>query len=88
VKSRRSKRFRTLLDALPQAVQEQAEEAFHLWQQTPNHPSLHYKPVDPSDPTVYSARVGRRYRVIGKRQSDGSMLWVWIGSHEDYNKLV
>lgn len=88
MKSRRSKQFRALFDALPASVQQQAREAYALWVRDPHHPSLRFKPVDPADPDVFSARVGRRYRVIGKRQRDGSMLWVWIGSHEAYNKLV
>lgn len=88
MKSRRSKRFRELFDALPESVRAQAEEAYKLWQRDPYHPSLHYKPIDPSDPDVYSARIGRRYRALGKRQPDGSVLWVWIGSHERYNNIV
>jgi len=48
---------------------------------------LHFKPVDPSDPTVYSARVGDHYRVIGMKQKDGSIIWDWIGAHAEYDKL-
>jgi mRNA-degrading endonuclease RelE of RelBE toxin-antitoxin system len=88
VKSRRSKQFRALFDALPESAKQQAREAYRLWQQNPYHPGLHFKPVDPADPDIYSARVGGRYRVIGTRQPDGSFLWVWIGTHEAYNKLV
>lgn len=84
MKSRRSKQFRALL----RSVQEQARDAYRLWERDPYHPSLHLKPVDPADPNVFSVRIGRRYRAIGKRQRDGTMLWVWIGSHETYNKTI
>jgi len=31
--------------------------------------------------------VGDHYRALGHKISDG-FEWVWIGTHEDYNKLV
>jgi hypothetical protein len=88
MKSKRSKRFRALFNALPASIQKQAEDAYRLFRSDPYHPSLHFKPIDPADPYISSARVGRRYRVIGKRQPDGSILWVWIGPHAEYDKLV
>ena len=88
MRSKRSKRFRSLFNALPHSVQQQAKEAYRLFQADPSHPGLHFKPVDPSDPHVYSARVGIHYRVIGVREPDGSILWVWIGSHAEYDKLI
>jgi hypothetical protein len=33
-------------------------------------------------------RIGAHYRAICERQPDGAYLWVWIGTHEDYNKLI
>ncbi len=32
-------------------------------------------------------RVGRDYRALG-RESDQYIVWFWIGSHSDYDKLV
>jgi len=86
MKSRRTKQFRALFDALPQAAKRQANEAYRLFKQNPSHPGLRFKPIDPSDPTVYSARVGRSYRVVGVRSGD-TILWYWIGTHADYDKL-
>jgi hypothetical protein len=31
--------------------------------------------------------VGDKYRVLGK-DMDGGVLWFWIGTHADYDKLV
>jgi len=76
-----------LFDALPESAKRQAREAYKLFQANPSHPGLHFKPVDPSDPTVYSARVGDHYRVIGMKQKDGSIIWDWIGAHAEYDKL-
>ncbi len=70
------------------AVQRQAAETYQLWQRNPRHPSLHFKPIDPADRDTHSIRIGAHYRAIGKWQPDGSFLWGWIGSHEEYNKLI
>jgi hypothetical protein len=88
VTSRRSKRFRALLEALPAAVQQLAAETYHRWQTNPSHPSLHFKPIAPSDPDVFSMRIGMHYRAICEHQPDGAYLWIWIGTHEEYNKLI
>lgn len=87
MKSRRTKRFRALYAALPPSARRQADAAYALFRSNPSHPSLHFKPIDPADPSIYSARVGRRYRVVGTRQADDLILWYWIGTHEDYNTL-
>jgi hypothetical protein len=34
-----------------------------------------------------SARVGDHYRAVCTFDGDDA-LWIWIGSHEDYNKLL
>lgn len=86
MKSRRSKEFRKLLARLPLDVQNQAKDAYHLFQTNPYHPSLHFKRIDPKEP-IYSVRVGRSYRAIGEWKGD-TIIWSWIGSHEDYNHLT
>jgi mRNA-degrading endonuclease RelE of RelBE toxin-antitoxin system len=88
MKSKRTKQFRALFEALPEAVQRQANDAYRLFKSNPYHPSLHFKPIDPADPSIYSARVSKRYRVVGVRQSDDLIVWYWIGIHGDYDKLT
>jgi mRNA-degrading endonuclease RelE of RelBE toxin-antitoxin system len=85
--SKRTKRFRALLEALPADAQRQAGAAYRLFVQNPRHPSLQFKRISPADPTLYSARVGDHYRVIGKLKGD-TIIWDWIGTHEDYNRIV
>jgi hypothetical protein len=36
---------------------------------------------------MWSARVGIGWRALATRQGD-ELLWFWIGSHADYNKLL
>jgi len=52
----------------------------------PRHPSLDFKKLA-GHGERFSIRVGDHYRALGHKIS-GGYEWVWIGSHEDYNKLV
>lgn len=84
--SRTTHRFRELLNSLPSHVLRQARDAYELFQDDASHPGLHFKKVH-SDPPVYSARVGIGYRAGGVLQGD-TVIWFWIGSHADYDKLL
>ncbi len=86
MKSRATARFRELFAALPAKVQQQAREAYRLFQQSPAHPGLHFKKVH-SDPEVYSARVSISYRAVGVIDED-TIVWFWIGSHADCDQLL
>jgi len=57
-----------------------------LFRGNPRHPGLHFKRVH-DDPPVYSARVGIGYRAVGV-PDDNTIVWFWIGSHADYDRLV
>jgi hypothetical protein len=71
---------------LPEQVQEQAREAYRQFKEDPNYPSLKFKKVHPQLP-IYSARVNRDYRAVGQLDED-TVIWFWIGSHADYDKLL
>jgi hypothetical protein len=47
---------------------------------------LHFKKVHP-DPPIYSARVGIGYRAVGALDG-GTVVWFWVGSHADYDRLL
>jgi hypothetical protein len=36
---------------------------------------------------MWSVRVGAHYRALGL-DSDDAVVWFWIGSHADYDRLV
>jgi hypothetical protein len=87
MRSRRTKEFRERFAKLSHSAQRQANEAYQLFRQNPFHPSLQFKQIDPADPTIYSARVGAHYRAMGSRTTDDLIVWFWIGSHAEYDKL-
>jgi hypothetical protein len=86
VKSRTTQQFRKLLGEIPAQVRQQAREAYQLFRQNPSHPGLRFKKIYP-DPPVYSARVGIGYRAVGVLDGD-TVIWYWIGSRADYDKLL
>jgi len=84
--SRTTRRFREWLAALPVHIRRQAQEAYRFFQQNPAHPGLRFKQVH-ADPPIYSGRVGIGHRAVGALDG-GTIVWFWIGSHADYDKLL
>ena len=60
-----------------------ADKNFQLLKADPKHPSLHFKRIG----RLWSVRVGAHYRALGLDRPDG-VVWFWIGSHADYDKLL
>ena len=71
-------------DALPDEVQRQARKQFELWKADPSHRSLQFKPIRPG---VFSVRINRNYRALA-RVRDDLAVWFWIGTHDEYEKLI
>jgi len=69
--------------SLPIKVKTIADENFSLLKTNPKHPSLHLKKIR----RFWSVRVGIHYRAIGVDTKDSDILWIWIGSHADYDKF-
>jgi hypothetical protein len=69
---------------LPEAVRALARKNYRLWQGDPFHPSLNFKKVSGEN---WSVRIGAHYRATGKFV-EHAFLWEWIGTHEEYNRLI
>jgi len=68
---------------LPEEVRRLADGHYELLRRDPRHPSLQLKKVG----RYWSVRVGLHYRALAV-DNDSDMVWFWIGSHADYDKLV
>jgi hypothetical protein len=68
---------------LPGQVRLLADKNYALMKENPQHPSLQLKNVG----RFWSVRVGLRYRALAV-ESDGDLVWFWIGSHADYDALI
>ena len=86
MKSRLTKQFRKRFERLPRDVQAQAKAAYRLFKVDPYYPSLHFKRIDPQEP-IYSVRIGIHYRAVGTWEGD-TIIWDFIGTHEEYNHLL
>ena len=78
-----SPQFRRLYRQLPADVRALADKNFKLLKADPKHPSLHFKKIE----RLWSVRVGIHYRALGLDKPDG-VVWFWIGSHADYDRLI
>ncbi len=87
MKSQLTSAFRKRYAALSEDVRVQARVAYRLFLANPYHSSLHFKRVHRTEP-VYSARVGRSYRVVGLVEPGNVIVWFWIGPHEQYETLL
>ncbi|MEM9540041.1 MAG: hypothetical protein AAGA60_11150 [Cyanobacteria bacterium P01_E01_bin.42] len=86
MKSVTTEQFRRLFADLPKRIQEQTRTAYRQFKQDPSHPSLRFKKVHPTLP-IYSARISKNYRVIGQLD-EGIIVWFWVGSHTEYERLL
>jgi hypothetical protein len=81
-----TRRFWDIFHALPAEIQTLAIKNYHLWRVNPNHPALHFRRLKGSEDR-FTVRIGDHDRALG-RLSSGTMTWVWIGTHSDYDQLV
>jgi hypothetical protein len=81
-----SRRFREMFAELPQDIQARAIRAYQLFRANPSHPGLHFKIVDEGE-RIYSVRIGLGYRALG-RMADRDIIWFWIGTHAEYDRLL
>jgi len=85
VKSETTEDFWNAYYRLSEEHRAAAREAYNVFQQNPNHPSLHFKKLRGHE-NVWSVRVGLKYRAVGRKVGD-SIIWAWIGSHNDFDNL-
>lgn len=78
-----SPQFWACYRSLPDAVRVLADKSFALLRSDSRHPSLHLKKID----RFWSVRVGLYHRALGIDADDG-IVWFWIGSHADYDRLI
>lgn len=86
MKSTTAARFWKLFEQLPPEVQRQAYKAYQQFSANPSYPGLNFEEIDAKG-HLWSARVGAKYRVIGKRMGD-EIRWFWIGTHNDYERYT
>jgi hypothetical protein len=85
VTSRATSEFWNLYWALPDNLRNAARAAHQKFRQNLAHPSLQLERLR-SDARFWSVRVTRNYRAVAQRFDGDVWLWVWIGSHKDFER--
>jgi hypothetical protein len=78
-----SESFWIAYEVLSDSVKEIADKQYELLKKNPKHPSLQLKKIG----KYWSVRVSLRYRALAIEVDEG-LLWFWIGSHADYDRLI
>jgi hypothetical protein len=84
--SHTTERFRKLYENLPEQIRKHAKQVYSRFKRDPYYPGLHFKRIHSSEP-IYSVRITKDYRAVGVQHSN-QIIWFWIGSHSDYEKLL
>ncbi len=76
-------RFWKCFEKLPTSVKTLVYKNYSLLQTNPKYPSLHFKKIG----NFWSIRIGNNHRALAI-EKENNLVWVWIGTHEEYNKLI
>jgi hypothetical protein len=87
MKSELTDEFVKSFAGLPKRVQKTARKNYKLWKQNPSHPSLEFKKLNTKQ-AIYSVRAGIGWRAVGVMKNPDTIVWFWIGSHSNYDKLL
>ncbi|OBQ43152.1 MAG: hypothetical protein AN484_13890 [Aphanizomenon flos-aquae WA102] len=79
-----TQRFWKYYNALPESVQQTADQCYELLKADKSHASLHFKKLGNK---YWSVRAGLNYRALGVEVENG-ISWFWIGTHTEYDKLI
>jgi hypothetical protein len=79
--------FRRDFARLPEWVQRQARDAYRRFANDPLHPGLRFKRLSTELP-LWSVRINESYRAVGVRKGDTDIIWFFIGTHADYERLL
>jgi len=83
MKSSTTPDFWTSYASLPLEIKARARNVYRLWRNNPRHPSLQFKKTG----RVWSIRIGGGYRAVALLQDD-LFYWFWIGTHDQYERLI
>ena len=83
--SRLTPTFRRALGRLSRRDHDAARRAYRQFLRDPNHPSLRFKKLG-GHGDLWSVRASISLRAVGSRDGD-EIIWVWIGSHNDFDTM-
>jgi len=85
VKSLGTPQFWQAYRLLPAEVKSATRVAYQKFLQNPAHLSLRLERLR-ADPRFWSVRVTRDFRAVAQRFEGDVWVWIWIGSHKDFDR--
>jgi mRNA-degrading endonuclease RelE of RelBE toxin-antitoxin system len=79
--------FRQSFGDLPRDIQQRARKAYRRFLANPSHPGLQFKRLHTTLP-LWSVRISDSYRAVGILKNDAEIIWFFIGTHAQYDKLL
>ena len=79
-----TKRFWKSFYDLSEELQQIAKKQFALWKLDPYHNSLEFKQVG----LLHSVRINDSFRALGRTAENNTIIWYWIGTHDEYMRLI
>ncbi len=79
--------FRRHFEKLPRDIQQRASAAYRRFLVNPLHPGLQFKPLNSTLP-LWSVRINDSYRAVGVRKDSETIIWFFIGTHAEYDRLL
>ena len=81
-----TRHFWRLFLTLPKDVQKDAKRSYKFFLENPAHLGLQFKKLEGED-NIYSVRIGLETRALAALKKD-RIVWYWVGSHAEYDRLV
>jgi hypothetical protein len=85
VKSLGTEKFWKAYHTLPPEIKQAARATHRKFLEHPAQPSLQLERLR-SDPRFWSVRVTRDFRAVAQRFEGDLWVWIWIGSHKDFDR--
>ena len=85
MKSAGNEEFWRLYHLLPEHVRAQSRQAYRLFINDPDHPSLRFKKLN-GPGSYWSVRFGGGYRAVCQRDGE-NVVWLWVGTRQDFGKM-
>ena len=77
--------FWNLYRELPAHIKDAARRSHRKFRDNPAHPSLHLERLR-KDTRLWAVRVTQDYRAVARRYENDVWVWIWIGSHADFDR--
>jgi hypothetical protein len=77
-------KFKKLFEKLPKEAQDKVASNYKLWRADPS--SVDFRTLK-SNKKIWRVSAGLYWRALGRDEGD-SIVWYWVGSHNDYDNLI